>query len=90
MTFAEKLPQLLEWVRSHGERLKRKGFEPPNHLAGGCIRLFVKDLGPIGDIDLDATGAPPVFAPDFPVTRIEVRDAAEELLFAEDYPEGLA
>lgn len=90
MTYAEKLPQVLQWVRSHGERLKRKGFEPANHLANGSVRLFSKELGPVFDLQLDATGAPPDSQPSFPVTRIEVRDAAEELLFAEDYPQGLA
>lgn len=89
MRFADKLDQVLTWTRSHSERLKRKGFEPPNHLANGSIRVFVKDLGPICDIELADTGAAPAFTPDFPVTRLEVRDAADELLFAEDYPEGL-
>ncbi|HEY2002149.1 MAG TPA: hypothetical protein VGG80_07510 [Acidobacteriaceae bacterium] len=88
MTYAEKLPQILEWVRSHSERLKRKGFEPPNHLAGGSVRIFGKE-GPTFDLLLDASGAPPDSTPDFPVYRLEVRGQAEELLFAEDYPAGL-
>jgi len=89
VTFAEKLPQVLEWVRSHGERLKRNGFEPPNHLAGGTVRLFSKD-GPAFDLVLDATGAPPDSKPDFPVVRLEVRDSTDTMLFAEDYPQGLS
>jgi hypothetical protein len=91
MNFATKLHEILEWVSSHAARLRRKDYEPPNHLANGTVRVFMANdvMGPTFIMQLDAKGKPPDLVPSHPVMRIEVRDSAEAILYTEDFPEGL-
>lgn len=77
------LPEMLEWVRSHGNKLRRKGYEPPNHLANGTVRFFGLEQS-LGDIKLDACGNAPSYTMTTTPTRVEIYGGNGDLLFSED------
>lgn len=77
------LPEILTWIASHAQRLKREGYTPPNHLANGRVRYFGADGTPTFDLALDADGCAPDYTHDPPPRRIEVYDQKGTLLYAE-------
>jgi hypothetical protein len=77
------LPDILAWVASHANRLRRPGYEPPNHLANGTVRFYTKDgLG--FDLQLDSQGHAPEYKQAPVPVRIEIRDAQGAILYTED------
>lgn len=78
------LPEMLAWVASHSSRLRRAGYEPPNHLANGMVRFFGQDIGATFELKLDQNGKAPNYTVDPPPSRVEIYDGNGELLFAED------
>lgn len=76
------LPEILEWIASHGKRFARPGYTPPNHLANGKVRLTSSDGSTT--ITLDAQGATQQTPPDSFTTRVEVYDSEGALLYSED------
>jgi hypothetical protein len=77
------LSEMLAWIASHANKLRRKDYEPPNHLANGTVRYFGAD-GPTFDLELDANGLAPDYSHEPPPTRIEIYSGSGELLFTED------
>lgn len=77
------LSEMLEWVGSHASRLRRKDYEPPNHLANGRVRFFGAD-GPTFDLALDATGNAPDYSHSPAPTRVEIYGGDGALLYSED------
>jgi len=77
------LPEILAWVGSHSGRLRRQGYEPPNHLANGVVKFFGAD-GPTFDLKLDDRGQAPDYTQDPPPKRIEIYGGDGELLYSED------
>jgi hypothetical protein len=45
VNWTDKLQEILAWVASHGSRLRRKGYEPPNHLSGAFVYLLDSKSG---------------------------------------------
>lgn len=75
---------MLAWVASHSSRLRRPGYEPPNHLANGEVRWFATDGMSLFAMKLDDQGrAPQDYTVDPPPGRIEIYGGNGELLFTE-------
>ena len=77
------LPEMLVWISSHGSKLRRPGYKPPNHLANGTVRFFGVD-GPTFDLKLDAQGNAPDYSHEPTPSRIEIYGGSGELLLTED------
>lgn len=78
------LPEMLAWVGSHSSRLRRAGYEPPNHLANGEVRFFAPDGMSTFALKLDANGRCPDYTHEPAPSRIEIYGGSGELLFMED------
>lgn len=77
------LPDMLEWVRSHAGRLRRPGYEPPNHLANGRVRFMNKTGQIILSLQLDSKGEAPDYLDPAP-HRVEIYGGNNELLYTEE------
>lgn len=78
------LPDMLAWVASHSSRLRRAGYEPPNHLANGEVRWFGTGGMSTFAMKLDDQGrAPKDYTVDPPPTRVEIYASNGDLLFTE-------
>lgn len=77
------LPEMLQWVASHSNRLRRQGYEPPNHLAGGIVKFYGAD-GETFNLDLDANGNAPDYIHEPAPSRIEIFTRNGELLYSEN------
>jgi hypothetical protein len=75
---------MLGWVASHANRLRRPGYEPPNHLANGTVRFFGAGIGATFDLKLDANGRAPELILDPAPKRIEIYGGSGELLYTEE------
>ena len=81
----DPLKEVLSWIASHSQRLRRKGLDLPNHLANASM-YFLREGKVAHTIVLDREGRLPaaVSLDQGKPYRLEVKDAAGELLFTQD------
>lgn len=79
------LPDILAWVASHSSRLRRAGYEPPNHLARGEVRWLATDGTKLHAVTLDDQGNVPKGCTlvTLDPSRIEIYASNGDLLFTE-------
>ena len=78
------LSEMLDWVSSHSSRLRRPGYEPPNHLANGTVRFFGNGIGSTFELKLDPQGRAKNYIVDPPPSRVEIYGGNGDLLYTED------
>jgi len=77
------VPQMFDWVRSHSDKLRRKGYEPPNHLANGQVRFFGAQGESTFVLQLDQSGRAADYTHEPAPSRIEVWGGDGQLLYTE-------
>lgn len=100
MNWTGKLQEFLAWISSHASKLRRKGFEPPNHLSNAQLHLMLLQGGQPASTYADehlmhARAMPIVLTPDGRLEgevwlkpdlryRLEIRDSEGEILFTHE------